>query len=48
MIRGAKVTRSYPVGDSYVTEMELNLGLMERMKQHGEVFHVPNNQQVMF
>ena len=48
IIRGAKVIRSYPVGDSYVTEMELNLGLMERMKQHGEVFHVPNNQQVMF
>ena len=48
VIRGAKVIRSYPVGDSYVTEMELNLGLMERMKQHGEVFHVPNNQQVMF
>ncbi|KJG23561.1 flagellar protein FlgP [Photobacterium iliopiscarium] len=48
IIRGAKVVRSYPVGDSYVTEMELNLGLMERMKQHGEVFHVPNNQQVMF
>ncbi|SMY14879.1 LPP20 family lipoprotein [Photobacterium aquimaris] len=48
IIRGAKVIRSYPVGDNYVTEMELNLGLMERMKQHGEVFHVPNNQQVMF
>ncbi|MCD9493613.1 LPP20 family lipoprotein [Photobacterium carnosum] len=48
IIRGAKVIRSYPVGDSYVTEMELNLGLMERMKQHGEVFHVPNNQQIMF
>ena len=48
VIRGAKVIRSYPIGDSYVTEMELNLGLMERMKQHGEVFHVPNNQQVMF
>ena len=48
IIRGAKVIRSYPVGDSYVTEMELNLGLMERMKQHGEVFHVPNTQQVMF
>ncbi|MCD9468433.1 LPP20 family lipoprotein [Photobacterium iliopiscarium] len=48
IIRGAKVVRSYPVGDSYVTEMELNLGLMERMKQHGEVFHVPNNQQVVF
>ncbi|PHZ59129.1 flagellar biosynthesis protein FlgP [Photobacterium leiognathi] len=48
VIRGAKVIRSYPVGDSYVTEMELNIGLMERMKQHGEVFHVPNKQEVMF
>lgn len=48
VIRGAKIIRSYPVGDSYVTEMELNIGLMERMKQHGEVFHVPNKQEVMF
>ncbi|KXI24245.1 LPP20 family lipoprotein [Photobacterium sanguinicancri] len=48
IIRGARVIRSYPVGDSYVTEMEVNLKTMERMKDHGEVFHVPSNQETMF
>ncbi|KDM93023.1 LPP20 family lipoprotein [Photobacterium galatheae] len=48
VIRGAEVVRSYPVGDSYVTEMQLDLGKMERMKQQGEVYHVPANQSVMF
>ncbi|MGR5130186.1 LPP20 family lipoprotein [Photobacterium swingsii] len=48
IIRGARVIRSYPVGDSYVTEMEVDLKTMERMKDHGEVFHVPSNQETMF
>ncbi|MBV7261469.1 LPP20 family lipoprotein [Photobacterium sp. WH77] len=48
VIRGAEVIRSYPVGDSYVTEMQLDLNKMERMKQQGEVYHVPANQEVMF
>ncbi|OAN13937.1 flagellar biosynthesis protein FlgP [Photobacterium jeanii] len=48
IIRGARVIRSYPVGDSYVTEMELNLKTMDQMKKHGEVFHVPSNQETMF
>jgi len=48
IIRGAKVISSYPVGDSYVTEMELDLSVMERMKKHGEVYHVPTNQETMF
>jgi len=48
VIRGAEVIRSYPVGDSYVTEMQLDLNKMERMKQQGEVYHVPSNQEVMF
>ena len=49
IIRGAEVIRSYPVGDSYVTEMELDLRKMARMKEHGEVHHIPvNNQEVMF
>ncbi|EAS44520.1 flagellar biosynthesis protein FlgP [Photobacterium profundum] len=48
IIRGAKVISSYPVGDSYVTEMELDLSVMDRMKKHGEVYHVPTNQETMF
>lgn len=48
IIRGAEVLRSYPVGDSFVTEMQLDLRKMDRMKQHGEVYHVPTNQETMF
>ncbi|WP_299016062.1 flagellar biosynthesis protein FlgP [uncultured Photobacterium sp.] len=48
IIRGAEVLRSYPVGDSYVTEMQLDLRKMDRMKQHGEVYHVPTNQETLF
>ncbi|HIF9261078.1 TPA: LPP20 family lipoprotein [Photobacterium damselae] len=48
VIRGAKVIRSYPVGDSYVTEMELDLKLMETMKDHGQIIHVPAQTQTIF
>ncbi|UTV27054.1 LPP20 family lipoprotein [Photobacterium atrarenae] len=48
IIRGAEILRSYPVGDSFVTEMQLDLSKMDRMKQHGEVFHVPANQETLF
>ncbi|GAB3520744.1 flagellar biosynthesis protein FlgP [Photobacterium proteolyticum] len=48
IIRGAEVIRSYPVGDSFVTEMQLDLRKMDKMKKHGEVFHVPTNQETMF
>ncbi|MCW8328152.1 flagellar biosynthesis protein FlgP [Photobacterium sp. SDRW27] len=48
IIRGAEVIRSYPVGDSFVTEMQLDLRKMDRLKQHGEVFHVPTNQETIF
>ncbi|MEJ2764182.1 flagellar biosynthesis protein FlgP [Photobacterium sp. MCCC 1A19761] len=48
IIRGAEVIRSYPVGDSFVTEMQLDLSKMNRMKEHGEVFHVPTNQETLF
>ncbi|MGF1680436.1 LPP20 family lipoprotein [Photobacterium minamisatsumaniensis] len=48
IIRGAKVLRSYPVGDSFVTEMELDLKKMDRMKKHGEVYQVPTNQETLF
>jgi len=48
IIRGAEVIRSYPVGDSFVTEMQLDLRKMDRLKQHGEVYHVPTNQETIF
>ncbi|MGF1763622.1 LPP20 family lipoprotein [Aliivibrio kagoshimensis] len=44
IIRAAKVVKSYPIGDSYVTEMSLDLDKMEEMKQHGEVHSVPSTQ----
>ncbi|GGK30309.1 LPP20 family lipoprotein [Aliivibrio fischeri] len=44
IIRGAEVVRTYPVGDSYVTELKLNLKKMERMKNQGQVFDVPSTQ----
>lgn len=44
IIRAAKVVKSYPVGDSYVTEMSLDLDKMEEMKRHGEVHSVPSTQ----
>ncbi|WP_413110735.1 LPP20 family lipoprotein [Thaumasiovibrio sp. DFM-14] len=48
IIRGAKVERSYPVGDSYVTEMTLDLKLMERLKGNVDVYHVPQNDVTLF
>ncbi len=44
IIRGAEVVRSYPVGDTYVTEMKLNLNKMARMKSQGQVYDVPSTQ----
>ncbi|MUL02084.1 flagellar biosynthesis protein FlgP [Aliivibrio fischeri] len=44
IIRGAEVVRTYPVGDSYVTELKLNLKKMERMKNQGQVYDVPSTQ----
>ena len=48
IIRGAEVLRSYPVGDSYVTELQLDLRRMECMKSHGEVYQVPTHQETLF
>ncbi|WP_290368692.1 LPP20 family lipoprotein [Vibrio stylophorae] len=48
IIRGAEVLKSYRVGDSYVTEMQLDLRVMEQMKEHGEAIHVPAQQQTLF
>lgn len=43
IIRGAEVVRSYKVGDSYVTELRLNLKKMKELRQYGEVQQVPDN-----
>lgn len=43
VIRGAKVLRSYPVGDSYVTELELDIRQMDKLRDYGEVQQVPDN-----
>lgn len=47
-IRGAEVIRSYPIGDNYVTEMQLDLNRMERLRGNVEVYSVPQSQEVMF
>ena len=47
-IRGAEVIRSYPVGDNYVTEMQLDLKRMERLQGSAEIYAVPQSQEVMF
>lgn len=48
IIRAAEVISSYPVGDSYVTELQLDLRKMERMKQYGESFYVPRDDAIIF
>lgn len=35
IIRGAEVVRSYPVGDSYVTELRLDMNKMEKLRTSG-------------
>ncbi|OOE93229.1 flagellar biosynthesis protein FlgP [Salinivibrio sp. AR647] len=48
IIRGAEVVASYKVGDSYVTELELNLDTMQKMKRYGESQQVPTNNSIIF
>lgn len=48
IIRAAEVISSYAVGDSYVTELELDLLKMEWMKGFGESFHVPRDNTIIF
>ncbi|MDD1792488.1 LPP20 family lipoprotein [Enterovibrio makurazakiensis] len=48
IIRAAEVIASYQVGDSYVTELELNLRKMNKMKEYGESHHVPRNDAIIF
>ncbi|MDN3697814.1 MULTISPECIES: flagellar assembly lipoprotein FlgP [Vibrio] len=43
VIRGAEVLRSYPVGDSYVTELKLDIRKMDKLRDYGEVQQVPDN-----
>ncbi|KUI98408.1 flagellar assembly lipoprotein FlgP [Vibrio sp. MEBiC08052] len=45
VIRGAEVVRSYKVGDSYVTELRLNVDKMEKLRDYGEVQQVPEKRQ---
>jgi hypothetical protein len=45
IIRGAEVVRSYKVGDSYVTELRLDVTKMDRLRDYGEVQQVPDKRQ---
>ncbi|MCW8334907.1 flagellar assembly lipoprotein FlgP [Vibrio sp. SCSIO 43135] len=45
VIRGAEVVRSYKVGDSYVTELRLDIQKMEKLREYGEVQQVPDKRQ---
>lgn len=48
IIRAAEVVASYKVGDSYVTELQLNLRKMKEMAQYGESHHVSRNDAIIF
>ncbi len=49
VIRGAEVVRAYTVGDSYVTELRLDISKMDMLRDYGEVQHVPaKRQQTLF
>ncbi|MEZ8826800.1 flagellar assembly lipoprotein FlgP [Vibrio amylolyticus] len=45
VIRGAEVVRSYKVGDSYVTELRLDIEKMNQLRSYGEVQQVPEKRQ---
>jgi hypothetical protein len=45
VIRGAEVVRSYKVGDSYVTELRLDIRKMDKLREYGEVLQVPEKRQ---
>ncbi|CZF80335.1 LPP20 family lipoprotein [Grimontia kaedaensis] len=48
IIRAAEVIASYKVGDSYVTELQLNLRKMKKMSDYGESHHVPRDDAIIF
>lgn len=43
VIRGAEVVRSYKVGDSYVTELRLDIRKMDKMRDYGKFNKFPKN-----
>ncbi|GAA5647354.1 MULTISPECIES: flagellar assembly lipoprotein FlgP [Vibrio] len=45
VIRGAEVVRAYKVGDSYVTELRLDIRKMDKLRDYGEVQVVPDKRQ---
>lgn len=45
VIRGAEVVRAYKVGDSYVTELRLDIRKMDKLRDYGEVQQVPEKRQ---
>ncbi|WP_159651477.1 flagellar assembly lipoprotein FlgP [Vibrio atypicus] len=45
VIRGAEVVRTYKVGDSYVTELRLDIQKMNKLRDYGEVQQVPEKRQ---
>ncbi len=45
VIRGAEIVRSYPVGDSYVTELRLDIRKMDKLRDYGEVQQIPEKRQ---
>ncbi|WP_194437055.1 flagellar assembly lipoprotein FlgP [Vibrio fluminensis] len=45
VIRGAEVVRSYKVGDTYVTELRLDIEKMNKLRDYGEVQQVPEKRQ---
>ncbi|WP_439333812.1 flagellar assembly lipoprotein FlgP [Vibrio agarilyticus] len=45
VIRGAQVIRAYMVEDSYVTELRLDIRKMDKLRDFGEVQHVPEKRQ---
>lgn len=46
VIRGAQVVRSYKVGDSYVTELVLDIDKMDRLRDYGEIQTVSEKKRV--
>ena len=48
VIRAAEVITSYPVGDTYVTELKLDLDKMRLMEDFGEIQQVPKNSVIIF
>lgn len=48
VIRAAQVISSYQVGDSYVTELELNLQKMKNMSQYGETYKVQRDDTIIY